>query len=149
MVFWTIVFIIFYLSLLLKGSPFYKKRIEYGELEIKKFEGGDKEELSTQQMKTIGFPFVCLWCLIIVEIFYLGSALDNDPNKYPTIVAMLILVLNVLLSKNSNNDDLSKEEDMRKYKVKLYKTKRWSFKGVTSNLIYLTYFCYMFYILVF
>jgi hypothetical protein len=153
MLFFTVVFITYYLASIVKGNLFFDVYRKIAELTIKQNETEDKKEkdniakeiLKTSWSMLVGFG------LLIVEIIYIFSALSIDIYKYPTIITLFYIVLmGFVFNKNNKKPkvDLKTEEGRIRYKIELEKVKRYSFKGIMSNLIYLVYFGYMFYLLI-
>ena len=88
---------------------------------------------------------------IIAMAIYFFVALGIDIYKYPTIIMLFYMLFSsFVLNKNTNKSkyDLNTEEGRIKYKIFIEKIKRYTFKGFITNLIYIGYFGYMFYLLV-
>jgi hypothetical protein len=126
-------------------SPLRKANIEIGELNIKKAKGETIDKEYNIETKNI-LQVILIIFLLLCEIIYLIYAINIDPYKYPTIILLLYLIFSTVLI-NKNQPDLSIEENIIKYRKKLYKPK--TFLNVLTNLTYCCYFGYMFYVLVF
>lgn len=123
MIFFTLMFITFYLATLLKGNLFYDSFKD-----IKDVNNMDKKT----QAKVIGVVFGIVVPMFITEIIYLIKALSIDTLKYPTILMILNIIVHMIIIKN-------KPQEMKKR----------TFKGTIVQLLNVTYFGYMFYLLVF
>jgi len=148
MLFWTLVFITFYLINLSKGSILYNSTIKLGELTLEY----NKEGISNIKKKEIGkemlfmlIPVFLVILLLIIQTIFLICAIHIDYLKYPTIIILAFIILNIVKSvkKPTTKINLSTEE----YRKKLYLTKKRTFKGTLITLMYLAYYFYMFYIL--
>lgn len=153
MLFFTLVLITLYLILLVRGSIFTNTIIKVGELTLKANEQGLKnygEKKLNEELGKLVMPMMFYTLsLLLVEMIYLINALRVDYLKYPTIIIMvLIMMAFVTSSRKSKKDDLATEEGRQSFKKKLYKNSGRTFKGTIYKLIYLSYFIYMFYVLV-
>lgn len=150
MLFWTVVFFTFYLVLLAKGNLTYNTTIKSGELMIKLYEQSKTEkEVNSEVFKT-NWPILLYFPVFLGTFIYYISALTVDVNKYPTIGILIYLITTMVFSKSKNNkQDLTTNEGRQKYREQLYKTKKRTFTGTIKQLVFLTYFGYMFYLLVF
>lgn len=148
MIFLTIVFIAYYLIVLVKGSFLSDLIIKAGEDEIKRVETGSKNvDESTYKLAATGCFFIVL---LVLELIYLVLAISHDIYKYPTLILILYVILTFAFTKWGRKKDLTTDDGRNAYRKQLYqKNKRYSFKGFMIRLLFLTYFCYMFYILVF
>jgi hypothetical protein len=152
MLFWTIVFITFYLFLLFKPYGLNAFQGKNGELQIKLANAKTDEEkkaIAEEQGKII-LPYLLLIPFIIAEFIYLISAISIDVYKYPSIAMLFYMIIASAIGakiKDIKKYDLTTEEGQIKYRKQIYKGR--TLKGYLFNLIYLTYFGYMFYILVF
>jgi len=122
-----------------------------GEIEIKKHENKDKINLIKSQVESAFFkilPVILLGIFMAIsEFIYYICAINIDIYKYPSICMILFVVLSVLLKWKPKQtvDKIGVEE----YRKNIYKIQKHSFKGVIYQLMYLSYFSYMFWILVF
>jgi hypothetical protein len=151
MLFLTIVFIALYLILLVRGNGYSELIIKVGENELKNAETGSNNKVDESTAYNVAGVGCFLWCLFFMEIIYFIVALQNyDVYKYPTIACILYAILGFALRKRNNKKDLTTEEGRSKFRKQLYqKNRRYTFKGIITRLLYLAYFCYMFYYLVF
>ena len=152
MVFWTVVFIIFYLASLTKGNLFYNLTKRVGELVLKQAEAEtkkEKDEIVKEIIKSLWKIYLTI-PLAIIEYIYLFKAINIDPYKYPSIVMLFysLLTMFVLNRNKKNKTDLTTQEGRIVYKNELEKLKRYTFKGIIKQLVFLVYFGYMFYCLV-
>ena len=151
MIFWTLVFITFTLIKLIKGSIFKETLIKVAEIAVK----GSYPELSEEEKKNlqtesfrIGWQYFLFGLIvIIVHIIYLLNAIDLDPIKYPTLLMIAWIILAFVKGIVSKKLDLSTEEKRKSYLAKVYLSKR-TLSGTILNLVFLSYFGYMFYLLV-
>lgn len=151
MLFFTVIFITYFLALLVKGNLFYDLIIKTGEEKIKNAEKGlDSKEIGEEGKKFIYVMFLVLLPMMFTEIIYVLNALTIDYLKYPTILMLLNIIIAFVRIKSTKEVDLTIEENKIKFRENLYKnTKKRTFKGAIIQLINLTYFVYMFYLLVF
>jgi positive regulator of sigma E activity len=154
MVFWTVVFIIYYFSLIVRGNLFYDIEKKVSELTIKQSlteNKKDKDEITEQILKSSWSMFLMI-PLVIVMFIYLFNAITIDINKYPSIVMLFYVLITTFVFKGKGKDkskhDLTTEEGRLRFKIDAEKIKRYSFKSFIRQSIYLGYFLYMFYILV-
>lgn len=152
MVFWTVVFITYYLMCLTRGNLYYNVFQKIGELTIKQASVESKKEkdvIATEMLKSAWILFLGI-PLIIAMYVYFFKAMLVDIYKYPTIIMLFYALLTtfVLNKKKKTKEDLTTEEGRIRAKIELENTKRFTFKGTVTQLIYLGYFGYMFYLLV-
>ena len=152
MVFWTVVFITFYLASLIKGNLFYNLTKRVGELVLKQAEAEtkkEKDEIAKEIIKSSWMIYLTI-PLAIIEYIYLFKAINIDPYKYPSIVMLFYLLLTMFVFNRNkkNKTDLTTQEGRIVYKNELEKLKRYTFKGIIKQLVFLVYFGYMFYCLV-
>lgn len=152
MVFWTVVFITFYLASLTKGDLFYNSTKRVGELVLKRAEAEtkkEKDEIAKEIIKSSWMIYLTI-ALTIIEYIYLFKAINIDPYKYPSIVMLFysLLTMFVFNGNKKNKTDLTTQEGRIAYKNELEKLKRYTFKGTIKQLVFLVYFGYMFYCLV-
>jgi len=153
MLFWTIILITIYLILLVRGSFFTNTIIKLGELTLKANEQGLEyygEGRLKNELGKIGMPMLFYGLgMLIVQLFYLINALSVDYLKYPTIIIMIIIMSGFAIGakKTKNKDDLTTEKGRQNYRTKLYKQSSRKFKSTMTQIIYLSYFIYMFYVL--
>lgn len=146
MLFWTVAFLTMNLIFLFR-VPFREANIKNGELYIQKSEGKITEKEYSELTFKQSWTMLLMLPLFLGEIIYLISALKVDPLRYPTIISLAYFIISSVLAKTNEPIDLSTEELKTKYRMKLYKNR--TFKGILTNLIYCSYFGYMFYVLVF
>lgn len=144
----TVIFIAYFLITLIKGNILSDLTIKVGEAEIKKAETGSDEIDESTYKLLAGGCFLLL--LATLEPIYLILAIKHDIYKYPTLAALLYIIISLAFIKWGNKKDLTTEEGRNAYRKRLYqKNKRYTFKGFVTRIVFLTYFCYMFYIFVF
>jgi len=147
MLFFTIVFITYFLAIVIKGNLYYDLIIKAGEETIKQHELGKKE--AGEHAKKFAFIlFAVMLPMLITELIYLINALQIDYLKYPTILMLLNIIIAFAKIKPDKND-LTTEEGRIKYRINLYKNKKRTIKNTIIKLLNLVYFSYMFYLLVF
>ena len=152
MLFWTVVFFTFYLVIFAKGNPMYNNIIKTGELTIKLYEQGKTEKEINKELFDNNWPYLFYIPLVLGTFIYYINALTVDIYKYPTIGILVYLIFTMAFSKYSNNkskNDLTTEGGRQKYREQLYKIRKRTFKGMIKQLIFLSYYGYMFYLLVF
>ena len=152
MLFWTIVFITYHLAFIVRGNLYHDIMKKSGELTLKQAETEDKKEKDNiaKELVKKAWPIWIGSIILIAEIIYILSALKIDVLKYPTAITLFYMIfVGLILSKVNKEQkyDLKIEEDRTNYKLEIKKLKRYTFKGIISNLIYITYYCYMFYLL--
>ena len=151
MLFWTLILITFTLIKLIKGELFKETTIKMAELTVKEFVPGiseeEKKSLQTETLKASLLYMLFGLGLVIVHIIYLLNAIDLDPLKYPTIIMIAWVMLAFIKGAVSKKMDLSIEENRKIYLAKAYLSKR-TLRGIILNLAFLSYFGYMFYLLV-
>jgi len=151
MLFWTLILITFTLIKLIKGELFKETTIKMAELTVKEFVPGiseeEKKSLQTETLKASLLYMLFGLGLVIVHIIYLLNAIDLDPLKYPTIIMIAWVMLAFIKGAVSKKMDLSIKENRKIYLAKTYLSKR-TLRGIILNLAFLSYFGYMFYLLV-
>lgn len=151
MIFWTVVFITYYLAALTRGNLYYGVFQKVGELTLKQAIAEtkkEKDEIAMEMLKSSWTLFLGIPIMIIMYI-YLFNAMNVDVYKYPTIIMLFYAILiTFVFRKKQNKNDLNTEEGRMRYKIELEKTKRYTFRGFISQIGFLTYFGYMFYLLV-
>lgn len=153
MLFWTIIFLCISIIGLIKGSLFYNTNIKTGELTIKLSQATnekEKEELKKEVFKAGWGVLLFGIMFIIARIIYLLSAIHYDFLKYPTLVIIAIMAIvfikQIVTPNNTKDSNLNTEETINKYRAKIYQKRTVS--GFLMNLINLSYFGYMLWILV-
>lgn len=146
MVFLTIVFFAVTLSYLVKGTIFYDLGIEIGEDDISR---ARDSEYKTPEKLAVKIIFFVIFGIVymITYMVYLIKSLTIDPYIFPTVLIILNIVSNFIFKKTIKKD-LTTEEGIAAYRKKLYKPKR-TFIGTIKTIFTVSYFAYMFYILVF
>ncbi|TCJ00423.1 hypothetical protein E0Y62_26885 [Cytobacillus praedii] len=146
----TIVFFIYYVILFIKGNPYHRMRILFGEEEIRKQKLGidsykPDETLVVKSLLLLLFlvPFS------ITSIIYLCVGVQIDPYKYPTLVLLVIYIISFLwgVINGRKKVDLSSEEKILKYRKKLEKKR--TLNGTFFQILWIAYFSYMAYFLIF
>jgi len=151
LLFWTVIFFTLSLILLIRGNIFYNSPIKIGELTIKKFECSNDNRVINKEFETASlklmFPMLFYAFLVICEFIYFIYAINIDIYKYPSIFIMLFFVLNIVLRYKPAKkiEDIGVDE----FRKILYKTKKYTFRGFIYQIIYMSYFSYIFWILVF
>ena len=151
LIFFTILFIAIYTISLIKGSPFKDELIQIGEAEIRIAQGENKEDVYLEKniiLSSIKI-FIISITIIISQLIYFIVALKYDVLLYPTILIMSYVVTEIvyqIIFKRNSDLKLNSEKEIQKFKNKLYgKT---PLKSTLINIVFLSYFIYMFYILV-
>lgn len=144
MVFFTIVFLIFYITLLAKGNIFLKLHSIFAEEEVRKQKEGSDNYKPSEDM--IGATIIMLIVglpLILGQFIYLCNAIKYDTYTYPTLILLTYTVVNFIVTsiKNKKKVDLSTEDKVEKYRAK-YNKKR-TVKGTLFQITYTVYFLYM------
>lgn len=152
MIFWTIVFIIYYLASLIRGNLYYDSIKKSGELVLKQATTDsrlEKEKIAKDIVKS-SWDILLSLLLIIIMYIYLFNAINVDVYKYPSIVMLFYSLLTVFVfrDRKKSRQDLTTEDGRYEYRKELDNLKRYSFKDFIKQLIFLIYFGYMFYILV-
>lgn len=148
MLFLSLVFLGLGVFGLLKGKLFYKLRIELGEETIKKQTIDNYTQSKDLGIKVlISLPIMLIY--IVVYLVYLTKAVYIDPLVYPTFIMLLTYILTTVFNfaKGNKTPDLKIEENLIKYKAKMYKKR--TFVGFVKSLMAVAYFSYMIYVLVF
>jgi hypothetical protein len=150
MLFWTVVFLTLGLLYFVRGSLFYSRLIKIGELALKIAETNDQSK-GIELIKLVAFPFIYSIVMLIVYMIYLFNVIDIDPLKYPTLIIIGLIVINLVKSFSTGRSkiDLSTEESRHKYRIELYTRKRWTIKGILYHIITTGYYTYIIYLLVF
>jgi len=151
LLFWTVIFFLISLTLLIKGNIFYNSSIRIGEIAIQNYQDIKdgkiaNKELVSETIKLI-FPMLIFAILALCEFIYFINAISVDIYKYPSISIILLFVLSMILKYKPAKkiEDIGIDE----YRKNIYKTKKRSLSSFIYSLIYMTYFSYMFWILVF
>ena len=153
MIFWTVVFITYYLASLVRGNLFHNALVKVGELTIEqakdKIDGKRENKEIGKEMLTASWPIFLGIPLLITLYAYLFKAISLDIYQYPTLIMLFyILFTSFVLRTKKTKDDLTTNEGIVRAKIALEKLKRYTFKRSLVNLVYLSYFGYMFYVLV-
>lgn len=153
MIFLSLMFIVLYLLFLVKGgnSIFNKMGIQIAEFNMQK--ATDENSISEDDKAKIGMKiiFTCIFGIVlaIFEIVFLIKAIKIDLYLYPTLFVIFFVILNILTAKSNKEYDLTTEEGRYEQRKDVEKLKHRTFKGIITQLIYLSYYSYIFYILVF
>jgi hypothetical protein len=150
LIFLTIMFIAIYTAALIKGGFLKDVHISLGESAIK-IAQGEKETAvySSDQVLTALLKTVLIAIpLFLLQLLYYIFALDNDPYTYPTLTFMIYTVsaLTYGIIKRNKKPNLNNEEDIVAYRKKLYKGR--TIRGTLLTVLHLSYFLYMFYVLI-
>lgn len=152
MVFWTVVFITYYLASLVRGNLFHNALVKVGELTIDqaKVEGKKEKDDIAGEMLKVSWPMFLGVPLVIILYVYLFKAITLDIHQYPTLAMLFYILFTtfVMRTKKTTKNDLTTNEDIVRAKISLENIKRYTFKRSLVNLVYLSYFSYMFYVLV-
>jgi len=151
MIFLTIFFAAYYFILLIKGSFFQEFNIQLGEIKLKQAETGNLES-NENNIKILGIG--CMYFMIVIVLcVYIVSSLKYDPIKYPTIGLIIFCILNIAFNslKKKKKEDLTTDAGRQEFRTQLYKenASRYKFGASVKRIIFLSYFVYMFYILIF
>jgi hypothetical protein len=151
MVFWTIVFFAVSLYGVFRGSIFSPSGKKLKEISIKMTEGNkeDENKLAIEALKAGCFPVIIGFTMIIAEVIYLIAALTYDNYKFPTIVAILLIIMSFVFNKNNKQIKDMSADELTIEKAKLIKQKSVTLGSIVKGLLWTVYFGYMFYILVF
>lgn len=150
MLFLTLVFITWFLTLLIKGNPIANLSIRITEVGVKASEGKsltkDEENTSVKFVLAV-FGMLILW---IIQIIYLIKAIPIDTYKYPTFIMIAYLIFTIVTTKKPKSKiNLTTEEGKMEYRKVGYQIEKKTFTGVIKTLIFLAYYGYMFYLLAF
>jgi len=152
MIFWTVVFITYYAASLVRGNLFFDIMKKHGELTLKQAQTIEEKEKETigKEILKISWKMLLVLLLIIAEGIYLVNAFGVDIYKYPTIFTIFYLLFSTFVFNRNNKPkcDLKTDEGRVRYEVALDDMKRFTVKGFITSTIYLSYFGYMFYLLV-
>lgn len=153
MIFLSLMFIVLYLSFLIKGgnSIFNKLVIEFEEYNIKKAidrHSITRDEETEMTVKVIFITIIGIGLSVLQIIFFI-KALKIDIYLYPTIGMIVLCLFNSVFTKKTNKYDLTTEEGRYEKRKSIDKLKHRTFKGILFQSLYLGYFIYIFYILVF
>lgn len=150
MLFWTVVFLIIWLSLLTKGNNsliFTKtKQSRLDDIE-RASQGLDISKPTTAQYQGCILTFFYFF-LFIYQFVYYFKAINIDMLRYPTIIMIVITIINILFFNinKSKKHDLTTEDGRYEARKEIEKLSKRSIKSILIQLINITYFCYMFYI---
>jgi len=151
MLFWTLVLITITIIKLIKGGLFKETYIKMAEFTVKEsypeLTKEEKKEIQTESFK-VGWSLILFRLgLVVVHIIYLLNAINLDPLKYPTIIMITWIMIAFIKGVVSKKVDLTTEEKRKKYLAKVSLSKR-TLSGTIINIAFLSYFGYMFYLLV-
>lgn len=149
MIFWSIVFFTTSFYSLIKGGMFRKSLIKLKKIEIEKIETGDDKKYILESLKTGCFAIVALLTLVVARIFFLINAIGYDVYKYPTIAAILLIILRFVKTKKTKKIEEMTADELIIHKAELLKPTKRTFKQFLRSLLWTVYFGYMFYVLVF
>lgn len=154
MIFLSVLFFTTSLLTLFKGPMFSetgKKLKLIGIAEEEKKRAGDtfKSDAVENFVKTGCAPLIVALILTVVEIAYLIVAIEHDPYKIPTLLAILFLALAFVTSSLKKKTVNMSDSELMLEKSKALSTKNVSISSAVKSLIWLSYFSYMIYVLVF
>lgn len=144
MLFFALLFIFTSVYGLIKGKLFYNEILDSVKADIKKASGEITEVPKEIAVKLIVIMLYLSFYGIAQWVFIIKS-LTIDPYLYPTLGVILFIFLNFVINISKKNKDLTTEEGRAKYLVK--QSRRYTFSGFINKLVYITYFGYMFAVL--
>ena len=151
MLFFTILFLAYSVTVLIRGRSFHQLQVELGEEEIKKQRLGTERYVENTEIlaKALLTSFLFLLPLLIIESIYLTKAVKVDPYLYPSLVALVLFIGQFIFGvlKVKKKVDLSTEQKVDKYRKQLSRTR--TFGGFINALLWTSYFGYMTYVLLF
>lgn len=144
MIFLTLFFIFSTVYSLFKGKLFHKTMLESAEFDIEKAKGKVKDMPSELVVKLLS---ILVYVLIVLsfQMVYVIKATNIDPYLYPTVGFIGYVMLTFIVGLLQNKKDLTTDEGRFLYLAKA--KKRHTFTGKFGSLVYLTYFVYMFAVL--
>lgn len=145
MLFLTLVFLFTSTYALIKGKLFYDLILEAANADIKKSRGEIKEIPKETAVKVATMGGYML-AYILIQLIYIINAIHHDPHMIPTLCILGYIFLSYVFSLTRKGRDLTTEEGRAKYLVK--NSKRYTAYGILSKLIFISYFVYMFLVLV-
>lgn len=147
-VFFTVIMLTVYLTVLLKGKLFTGFRLELAEVEVKKYRDEEYEIESELGVKTLLFLVFYSIPLILIDVALVCVGLQHDPYLYPSLVMLtyLIFVVVTSLANKKKKPDLSTDEKVEKYLKKV--KKKYTLRGTLVSLLWISYFVYLLYILI-
>ena len=152
MLFWTIVFITYYVAQLFKGNLYYNSITKGADIAIKQAleQDTDKRCKLGNEFLKVSYPIFLAIILVLIEVIYLVSAIRLDTYRFPTIILIFFTLGSMIFKKKTNakNYDLNTENGRFNYKTEIGKIKKYSFKTIIVSAVFLGYFCYMFTILI-
>ncbi|TVY09844.1 hypothetical protein [Paenibacillus cremeus] len=149
MIFWTLVFITTSLLTLFNKGIFQSLNQKMKQLELKRLGDGNDEAYTKEFVKFGCFSLIAGMALFVAQIVYIIKAIEIDPYKYPSILAVAIVIICFLRMKKSKKTSEMNEQELIIYKAELLKPKKRTFLQVVLSLLWAAYFGYMFYVLVF
>jgi hypothetical protein len=144
MLFFALLFIFTSVYGLIKGRLFYSVFLEAAKEQIKQARG----EINTVPKEVNGKVFVVTLYLMfytIAQFTFIIKSLKIDPYLYPTLGIIVFIFLNFVINLSRQSKDLTNEEGRAKHLVA--HIKRYTFQGTLTKLVYITYFGYMFAVL--
>jgi hypothetical protein len=144
MLFFALLFIFTSAYGLIKGKLFYKEILESVKADIKKASGEINEVPKEVAVKLIMIMLYFSFYGIAQWIFIIKS-LTIDPYLYPTLGVILFIFLSFLFNATKKSKDLTTEEGRARYLVS--QSRKYTFSGMLNKLVYITYFGYMFAVL--
>ena len=150
MLFWTLVLIAFTIIKLIKGGFFKEVIVNVAELTVKQYnpETSEKEKKALQEeVLKVSWVYLLFGLVtVIVHIVYLLNAIELDPLKYPTLIMIAWVMLAFIKGVVTKKMDLSIEQNRKIYLSKAYLLNKRTLQGTIKNLLFLSYFGYMFYL---
>lgn len=151
LIFFTVVFVAYYLISVVKGKPFKSLIEAIGEDDIRKQrEGSDNYKMDKDLvLKMLLTVFLFMIPFVVIQLIYLCNALNDDPYKYPTLslLAYYFFIIVWIAVKGKKKRDLSTDRAIEKYRKTLKKNR--TVKGTLISLAFLVYFIYMLIVLAF
>lgn len=126
---------------LIKGKLFYNVWFESANAELKKARGEIKE-IPKETNSKVAFVVFYMIIYIIIEYIFIYKSLKVDPHLYPTLAIIVFIFLGFIINSIKKGKDLTTEEGRAKYLIRA--TRRYTITGFMSKIIFITYFGYMF-----
>lgn len=142
MIFFGLVLLIFYLSLLILGREFYKA----GDQAVEEMDIKEDEEITEDKSAKIlkGCMFAIGFLLVyILEVVFTISAVSVDVYLYPTVFMLALMVVSWVRSILLNSK-YKKHPELKEY----HKKKNRTVYGVIAQLLKITFFIYILILLI-
>jgi hypothetical protein len=144
MLFFSLLFIFTSVYGLIKGRLFHNVFLESANANIKKARGEIKDipkEIQGKELIVVAY----LSFYTIAQFIFIINSLTIDPYLYPTLGIIIFIFLNFVINSGKKSKDLTTEEGRAKYLVS--QSKRYTFYGFVHKVINITYFSYVFAVL--